>query len=258
MSVSGPLGHGSPAPTQPKNNSDRAVLSLFKSLAITFHTHRHNQQFSRLRQRRRGNVEVIKLGRSRFASNVCSITRTANSAALSTCECSSYSNETAKLVIPKNAPSIAAATVPEYSTLMPAFRPPLMPLTTRSGLLDKTQTRLASPSRPGLPSTCPAAAARTVVNLLGRKRSEERDRVTHAALLLRRSDDRHITQPSEHPTPSPPAPERICRRQFVNRICTRVNGLESRLGTSVTLRPMIVEPRRAASTHRLKPYPTMK
>ena len=46
------------------------------------------------------------------------------------------------LVILKNAPSIAAATVPEYKTLIPAFEPELIPETIRSGGRDK---QLADP-----------------------------------------------------------------------------------------------------------------
>ena len=48
-------------------------------------------------------------------------------------KCSDSSRETAMLVILKKDPSIAAATVPEYSTLIPAFEPELIPEMIRSG-----------------------------------------------------------------------------------------------------------------------------
>ncbi len=57
------------------------------------------------------------------------------------------------LVILKNAPSIAAATVPEYSTLMPALAPELIPETIRSGGRS-INSRIASLTQSaGLPST---------------------------------------------------------------------------------------------------------
>ena len=57
------------------------------------------------------------------------------------------------LVMPKNAPSVAAATVPEYSTLIPRFSPPLMPLTTRSGRRGQNSDIASFTQSAGLPST---------------------------------------------------------------------------------------------------------
>ena len=47
-------------------------------------------------------------------SKICSISFVAITAARSNRACSSYSNETAMLVIPKNAPSIAAAVIASF------------------------------------------------------------------------------------------------------------------------------------------------
>ena len=46
---------------------------------------------------------------------------------------SEISSEIATEGIPKSAPSIAAATVPEYNTLIPTLAPIFMPDTNRSG-----------------------------------------------------------------------------------------------------------------------------
>ena len=53
--------------------------------------------------------------------------------AASTCAGSFFHTETASAGMPHMAPSRAAATVPEYTALMPAFSPRLMPETSRSG-----------------------------------------------------------------------------------------------------------------------------
>ena len=57
------------------------------------------------------------------------------------------------LVILKNAPSIAAATVPEYSTLIPAFEPELIPETIRSGGRCISSQIASLTLSAGLPST---------------------------------------------------------------------------------------------------------
>ena len=53
----------------------------------------------------------------------------------------------------KKAPSIAAATVPEYNTLIPAFKPPLIPLTIRSGVSRQNSNKPILTQSAGLPST---------------------------------------------------------------------------------------------------------
>ena len=57
------------------------------------------------------------------------------------------------LVILKKAPSIAAATVPEYKTLIPAFEPELIPETIRSGGRDMSSQIPSFTLSAGLPST---------------------------------------------------------------------------------------------------------
>jgi hypothetical protein len=65
-------------------------------------------------KRPRRDVDVVEAARRRPAGEqLGQITSTAISAARSKSACSSYSSDTAMLVMPKNAPSIAAATVPE-------------------------------------------------------------------------------------------------------------------------------------------------
>ncbi len=80
------------------------------------------------------------------------ITSTASRAAASNRACSSYSRLTAIDGRSFRAPSVAAATVPEYKTLTPTFSPPLMPLTTRSGW-GQNLARASFTQSAGLPST---------------------------------------------------------------------------------------------------------
>ena len=93
------------------------------------------------------------------------------------------------LVTPKKAPSIAAATVPEYSTLIPAFSPLLIPLTTscgpRSAQLGDRQLHAVG----GAAFDRPAPPPRPVEHFAGHQRREVGDRVADAALLGQRGDD---------------------------------------------------------------------
>ena len=77
---------------------------------------------------------------------------------------------------------------------MPAFSPPLMPLTTRSGRRGQNS---ATPEFHAVGRAAfdgPAAPAVAVEHFLDRQRREERDRMADAALLGGRRDDE--TSPS--------------------------------------------------------------
>ena len=126
------------------------------------------------------------------------MTRTACRAACGKSKCSDSSSETAMLVILKNAPSIAAATVPEYSTLIPAFEPELIPETIRSGGRGISSQIPSLTLSAGLPSTFqPSVGAVDVLHLLDDQGLEQRDRVPHAALLHRRGHHGHVPQPQQ-------------------------------------------------------------
>ena len=101
--------------------------------------------------------------------------------------------------MPNKAPSVAPATVPEYSTLMPMLSPPLMPLTIRSGRFGQNsrQRQLHAVGRAALDR--PAAAPLAVEHFFGHQRAEKRDRMPDAALLDGRRDDAHVAQPRERP-----------------------------------------------------------
>ena len=103
------------------------------------------------------------------------------------------------LVIPKNAPSIAAATVPEYRTLIPAFSPLLMPLTTRSGRRGQifANAEFHAIGRASLDRPTPPLP--TVEQFLDDQRAEIGDRVADAALLGGRGDNIDLAQAFQLP-----------------------------------------------------------
>ena len=103
--------------------------------------------------------------------------------------------------MPKNAPSMAAATVPEYSTLMPAFSPLLIPLTTRSGrpraeLVDADFHAIGgAPLDRPTPPPAAAPAGIVVEHLFDDQRRQVRDRMPHATLLGRRGHHVNFSEP---------------------------------------------------------------
>ena len=123
--------------------------------------------------------------------------------------------------MPNTAPSVAPATVPEYSTLMPRFSPPLMPLTTRSGLrAELGERQLHAIGRAAFHG--PAAPPLAVEHFLRHERAEERDRVPYAALLDRRRDDAHVAQPLQrtlHRRQAGRVNAVVVRQQYLHRCC---------------------------------------
>ena len=103
------------------------------------------------------------------------------------------------LVMPKNAPSIAAATVPEYRTLIPAFNPLLMPLTTRSGRRGQifAKPELHAIGRASFDRPTPPLPR--VEQFLDDQRAEIGDRMADAALFGGRGDDVHLAQAFQLP-----------------------------------------------------------
>ena len=219
----------------PKVTPPARVGSFFVLFAVADQSHRHDAHFAAAARRRpRWECSGCKVAAAvPFWAMICSMTCRASRAAWATSACSSNSSETATLVMPKKAPSIAAATVPEYSTLMPAFSPPLMPLTTRSGRRGQTleQPQLDAIGRAAFDR--PTAPLLPVEQFVDDQRAEIGDRMSDAALLGGRRDDVHLAQRGQLAARAPAIPGRRCRRHWSAKSARiHASSLEARSSVS--------------------------
>ena len=90
---------------------------------------------------------------------------------------------------------MAAATVPEYRTLMPALEPAFRPLTRTSGGSGNNSTSASLTQSAGRPSTAqPRNCCVVVVNFLDQQRGQQGNRMADGALFRGRGDDRYLAE----------------------------------------------------------------